>query len=220
MREHTARKKRNGRKAQRKENTASGHFPESQRSKRPPQAVRPGPRTLAGQRSPSLSRKRSVAAANKFSFFITTSLKAAVVATTYILPGGRTTAPGARFALQKINHNLTNAPSGAGGLLSPPPPRRRSRAREGRELTRRCQVPVAGTPGGEAAALKGLAVKVTGGLWGRAEWAPGGKQTLNFQLGLDLPGGVWPVCKGAAEAFNAFGWVSKGGWDSGEAQGS
>lgn len=67
----------------------------------------------------------------------------------------------------------------------------------GRELTPRCQVPVAGTPGGGSASLKGQAVKVTGGLRGCAEWDPGGKQTLNFQLGLDLPGGVWRVCKGA-----------------------
>ena len=97
---------------------------------------------------------------------------------------------------RKINHNLTNAPSGAGGLLLPPPPSRLSGAPAPRAQTRRC--PPAGTP---AALLKGLAVKVKGGLWGRSEWAPGGKQTLNFQLGLDLPGGVWPVCKGAAEAF-------------------
>lgn len=89
-------------------------------------------------------------------------------------------------------------PSGAGGLLSPPPPSRLPEAPAPRALTRRCQVPVAGTP---AAELKGLAVKVISGLWGRSEWAPGGKQTLNFQLGLDLPGGVWPVCKGAIEAF-------------------
>lgn len=62
-------------------------------------------------------------------------------------------------------------------------------------------------PGVAAAALKGPAVKVTGGLWGCAEGAPGGTQTLNFHLGLDPPGGVWPVCKGAAEAFSAFGRV-------------
>lgn len=84
------------------------------------------------------------------------------------------------------------------------------RGRE-RELTR-FQVPAARTPGGAAAALKGPAVKVIGGPWGCAEWAPGGKQTLNFQLGLDLPGGVWAVCKGAAEAFSGFGWVRKGSW--------
>lgn len=102
-------------------------------------------------------------------------------------------------------YNFINGPSGAGGCLSPPPPRHGSEPGRGRELTRRFQVPGAGTPGGAAAALKGQAVKVTGGLWGRAEWAPGGKQTLNFQLGLDLPGGVWPVCKGAAEAFSTFG---------------
>lgn len=70
---------------------------------------------------------------------------------------------------------------------------------------------MAGTPGGGSATLKGQAVKVTGGLRGCAEWDPGGKQTLNFQLGLDLPGNVWRVCKGAAEAFRPFGWVSKGG---------
>lgn len=48
-------------------------------------------------------------------------------------------------------------------LVGGPEPRR------GLELTPTCQVPVAGPPGGAAAALKGLAVKVTGGLWGYAE---------------------------------------------------
>lgn len=43
----------------------------------------------------------------------------------------------------------------------------------GRELTTRCQVPVAGTPGGGSASLKGKAVKVIGGLRGCAEWDPG-----------------------------------------------
>ena len=90
------------------------------------------------------------------------------------------------------------AQAGRVGFSRPPPPSRLPGAPAPRALTRRCQVPMAGTP---AAALKGLAVKDIGGLWGRSERAPGGKQTLNFQLGLDLPGGVWPVCKGAAEAF-------------------
>lgn len=98
-------------------------------------------------------------------------------------------------------------------LVGGPEPGRR------RELTLRCQVPVARTPGGAAAVLKGPAVKVAGSLWSRVEWAPGGKQTLNFQLGLDLPGGVWRVCKGAAEALRAFGWVNKGTWGCREAQG-
>lgn len=112
-------------------------------------------------------------------------------------------------------YNLANAPKGTGGRLSPPPPRWRSPALAGRELTWRCQVPAAGTLGGRGGGAQRPAVKVRGGLWGRAEWAPGGKQTLNFQLGLDLPGGVWRVCKGAAEAFSAFDGVDQGGWVGG-----
>lgn len=109
---------------------------------------------------------------------------------------------------------------GLRGASRPLPLGQRPEPGRGRELTGRFQVPVAGTPGGAAAALKGPAIKVIGGLWGRAEWAPGGKQTLNFQLGLDLPGGVWAVCKGAAEAFREFGWVRKGSWGWGAAPGS
>lgn len=108
----------------------------------------------------------------------------------------------------KIKQNVTQVPKWSGwARLAPSLPSQS----KGRELTRRCQVPTAGTPGGGSATLKGQAVKVTGGLRGCAEWGPGGKQTLNFQLGLDLPGSVWRVCKGADEAFRAFGWVSKRG---------
>lgn len=98
-------------------------------------------------------------------------------------------------------------------LVGGPEPGRR------RELTPRCQVPVARTPGGAAAVLKGPAVKVAGSLWGRVEWAPGGKQTLNFQLGLDLPGGVWPVCKGAAETCAHLAGLVKGPGGAGRLRG-
>lgn len=98
-----------------------------------------------------------------------------------------------------------------GGRASLAPfPSRAGRAQAGADTD--VLSPPARTPGDAASALKGPVVKFTGGLWGCAEWALGGKQILNFQLGLDLRGGVWPVCKVAAEAFRPFGWVSKGGW--------
>lgn len=138
---------------------------------------------------------------------ITTNLRASGVATTHTVPSGGMKSPGAIFALRKGKQNLTNAASGAGGRLSPPPSGCGPGARAGAVADTEVPSPRGQNPRGAAAALKGRAVKVTGGLWGRAEWAPGDKQALNFQLGLDLPGGVWPVCKGADEAFSAFGWV-------------
>lgn len=101
--------------------------------------------------------------------------------TTIALPVGRTKSPGVHFALQKVKHNLTNATSGAGGCLSPPPPGWRAvEPGRRRELTPKRQVPVARTPGGAAAVLKGPAVKVTGSLNGLPEV----NRLLTFNLAL------------------------------------
>lgn len=175
-----------------------------------------GLRAVQRQRSPDLSRKRT----DKFALTLQGRPEACGRRGPTHCSRWENEASGRTPCFVKKIRTFTNAPSKASGSSRPLPLAGGPSPGQGRELTRRFQVPVAGTPAGAAAALKGPAVKVLGGLWGRAEWAPGGKQTLNFQLGLDLPGGVWAVCKGAAEAFRAFGWVPKGSWGWGSARGS